>query len=244
MTQAKKKYGQNFLKDGEILRRIAESADGSFAIVEIGAGYGDLTAELLARFNKLTAYEVDRDLIAPLEKRFERELSSGALTLICADILNIWRANLLFCDYEIAANLPYYIGTEIILRALADTNCRAITAMLQLEVAEKFCGKNGRNSLSLLAQSCGAADFLFEVGGDCFDPPPKVTSAVIRVEKRLKSYDKNFAEFLKKAFSQPRKKLAKVMNLPRGALSAIGVKEGARAHELALADYENLYKRN
>ncbi|GHS88292.1 ribosomal RNA small subunit methyltransferase A [Campylobacterota bacterium] len=210
-------------------------------IVEVGPGLGDLTAVILEKC-RVTAIEIDRDLIAQLQVRFASDLARGRLRLICADVLEMWGESLLDRTYAIVANLPYYAATEVVLRALADPFCESLVVMLQLEVARKLAGLDGRNSLSLLIESVGCAELLFEVPPTAFTPVPKVTSAVVRIIKRRAAYDRAFSEFLKMAFRQPRKRLQKNIEAPKELFDELKIGENARAHELTLADYEKLYK--
>ncbi|MDR1912789.1 MAG: 16S rRNA (adenine(1518)-N(6)/adenine(1519)-N(6))-dimethyltransferase RsmA [Helicobacteraceae bacterium] len=242
MVRAKKRFGQNFLADQTIVSKIIEAtSDLSFEIVEIGPGLGDLTEAILARGN-LSAIEIDGDLIAILKKRFAAAITRGELTLINADALEAWKTGLSSKPYAIIANLPYYAATEIILRALRDPLCREIVVMAQLEVAQKFCGANGANSLSLLVQSIGSAELLFKVPKEAFKPAPKVESAVIKIVKTKPSYDEGFSNFLKEAFRAPRKRLTNNIKAPIETLKSIGANENTRASELRLEQFETLYK--
>jgi 16S rRNA (adenine1518-N6/adenine1519-N6)-dimethyltransferase len=240
--RAKKRFGQNFIVDQTIVGKIIEAtSDLSCEIVEIGPGLGDLTEAILARRN-LTAIEIDDDLTIVLRKRFASAIAEGRLTLINADVLETWKGGLAKKPYAIAANLPYYAATEIILRALRDPLCGALIVMTQLEVAQKFCGMGGANSLSLLVESTGRAELLLKAPREAFNPPPKVESALLRIVKTQKSYDEGFSRFLKEAFRYPRKRLMNVIAADKKTLEAIGANENTRAHELDLARFEKLYK--
>jgi len=214
---ADKRFGQNFLKDRTYVHRIIQAMpDGSLPIVEIGPGLGDLTSELL-RVRSVTAFEVDKRLCEHLRDAFAAEIDSGRLTLICGDALEHWEeGSLLAGPYHLVANLPYNIATRLILNALHDPMCRSLRVMTQKEVAHKFAARPGErdfSSLSVLAESCGHAAVRFEVPPEAFVPPPKVTSAVLAIDKERSLDDRGFERFLKTAFAQPRKKLSK--NLER-----------------------------
>ncbi|MDR2151709.1 MAG: 16S rRNA (adenine(1518)-N(6)/adenine(1519)-N(6))-dimethyltransferase RsmA [Helicobacteraceae bacterium] len=242
MIRAKKRFGQHFLIDRAVVRKIIEATpDYPKRIVEIGPGLGDLTEALLAKGN-LTAIEIDAALAATLQKRFAAAIAAGELTLLCADALEAWENGLASEPYAIVANLPYYAATEIILRALRDPLCKSLIVMTQLEMAQKFCATRNANSLSLLVRSIGSAELLFEVSKEAFEPAPKVESAVIRIVKTQDRYDEGFSRFLKTAFKTPRKRLASVIQAPIETLEAIGIGKNARAHELSLEQFKNLYK--
>ncbi len=142
-VKAKKQYGQNFLKDTTILDKIIQSMPTkNNYIVEIGPGLGDLTKNLV-KYKDMTAYEVDTDLIRILESKFAIEIEEGRLKLIHTDVLEAWDKQKTLHDgrYDLIANLPYYIATNIILRAFEDSACENIIVMVQKEVAEKFTAR-------------------------------------------------------------------------------------------------------
>jgi len=210
IIQAKKKFGQNFLQDSSYLDKIIESMPkDNNLIVEIGPGLGDLTEKLLQK-NKLVAYEIDTDLCKILKEKFDIEL-------ICGDVIDSWQSGRLREEkYNLIANLPYYVATNIILSALKDKNCKNILVMVQKEVGEKFCAVSGDknfSSLAVLSQSVSCVTYLFDVPKESFEPIPKVTSAVILFEKFKDSFDDSFSNFLKKVFKQPRKTLLKNLSV-------------------------------
>ena len=182
-------------------------------IVEIGPGLGDLTNQLLQQ-RDVVAFEVDTDLYPILENRFSKELEKGNFKLIKSDILKYWKENLIDKEYDLVANLPYYIATNIILKALKDENCKNILVMVQKEIAKKFTAKVGEkefSSLGTLSETVSdTRELLFDVPPEAFSPPPKVISSVISISKSLFFNNNNFEKFLKVAFSQPRKKLIKI----------------------------------
>jgi len=251
---AKKKFGQNFLKDRSVLYKIIQSMpNNTNHIVEIGPGLGDLTKELV-KYKDVTAYEVDRDLYSILQVEFIKELDSSKFDLILGDVLDQWNLhNSLYDDkYDLIANLPYYIATNIILNALDDNNCENIIVMIQKEVADKFtalCGDKAYSSLSVITQILSKkAITLCVVPPTSFDPPPKVDSAVIYIEKDLtKSLSIGFKKFLKVCFSQPRKVLLKNLSSVfdkkqlQIIFEEIGIKPTARPHEVDASLYSHIY---
>ncbi len=183
--------------------------DSGNLTVEIGPGLGDLTEKLLKR-SRVTAYEIDRDLCKVLKNKFP------GLNLKCGDVLEFWQKTLETEEYDLIANLPYYIATNIILKALKDKNAKNILVLIQKEVADKFSAKAGDknySSLAILAQSTAKVKKLFDVPPGAFIPAPKVTSSVILFEKFENSFDEEFAKFLKVAFASPRKTLKKNLSV-------------------------------
>ncbi|WP_456383620.1 16S rRNA (adenine(1518)-N(6)/adenine(1519)-N(6))-dimethyltransferase RsmA [Hydrogenimonas sp.] len=249
---AKKKYGQNFLKDESVIYKIIESMPKSDErVVEIGPGLGDLTGYLVEN-KDVTAYEVDRDLCEHLRTRFAEAVETGRLKLRCGDVLAYWeRGRLEERPYHLVANLPYYIATNIVLRALKDPNCKSLLVMVQKEVAEKFSANVGEktfSSLSVLARSAGEVSSVFDVPPEAFVPAPKVMSSVLRITKRRTLHDTAFETFLKTAFTQPRKTLRG--NLSKrfdkkevtAAFEALELSPSIRPHEVDTSLYHRLYK--
>ena len=247
---ADKRFGQNFLKDETILNKIIEAMPkNNLPIVEIGPGLGDLTRQLL-KVGQVRAYEVDKRLCEYLKSEFKEPISSGNLELKCIDILK-QSGSLYKSEYSLVANLPYYIATKIVLNALHDSNCKNILVMVQKEVANKFAAKVGDkefSSLSILTQSVAKAKVLFDVPPTAFVPPPKVTSAILYIEKFDSLDDLEFESFLKVATKQPRKTLFKNLSslyskeLLKELFTTLNIKSSARAHEVELSIYHHLYK--
>ena len=222
-------------------------------IIEIGPGLGDLTQNLV-KYKDTTAYEVDTDLIGKLKSKFAVEIQSGRFKLIHTDVLEAWdkQKSLHETKYDLIANLPYYIATNIILRAFEDINCENIIVMIQKEVAQKFSAKVGDkeySSLSVITELISKdRGILFDVPPESFDPPPKVMSSILHVSKDTKKVlDKDFLKFLKVAFSQPRKKLFKNLSttINKEFLSNIynelNIKETLRPHEVSASLYSQMY---
>jgi len=248
---ASKKFGQNFLKNEAIIHQIIQAMpDDNLRVAEIGPGLGDLTKELV-RVRNVTAFEVDKRLCEHLKSTFEPSLKKGDLELECGDVLEHWgEKSLLEEPYHLVANLPYYIATNIILKALKDTYCQSILVMIQKEVAVKFSAVPGQkefSALSVLAQTAGKAKLCFEVGPESFVPPPKVTSAVLLIEKVRTKSDEGFESLLKIAFQQPRKKLFKNLTavFPKdkvaNLLDKLALDQNLRPHEVETSTYHHLY---
>lgn len=234
-----KKYGQNFLYDPKIPAKIAENCtEGEFpeggkkdeVIVEIGPGAGILTKELAKRFYKVSAVEIDENLIPILA---ESLADFDNITVINRDIMEV---NLPEFAAEITengkfpvsvcANLPYYITTPVIMKLIEECcGFRYITVMVQKEVARRLCaGPESPDYGAISAEIAlyGSAVKLFDVPAGCFNPRPKVDSAVVRIkldvpEKYPKELTAKASPLIKAAFGQRRKTLV-------NALSSLGDK--------------------
>jgi len=253
-VKAKKQYGQNFLKDSSILDKIIESMPkNSNHIVEIGPGLGDLTKNLV-EFKDVTAYEVDTDLVSILNKKFAINLDKGNLKIIHTDVLDAWnkQKSLYNGNYDLIANLPYYIATNIILKAFEDSFCEHIIVMVQKEVALKFTAKVNEkeySSLGIITELISYnSKILFDVPPEAFEPVPNVVSSILYIKKDLsKTIDKDFNKFLKTCFIQPRKKLSKNLSmiLDKSEIlelfKELEIDENLRPHEVCSSLYSQMY---
>ena len=204
----------------------------------------------------MTAYEVDTDLIGILKSKFAIEMKEGKLKLIHTDVLEAWDKQKTLHDgkYDLIANLPYYIATNIILRAFEDKNCEHIIVMVQKEVAEKFTAKvNNKDysSLGIITESISIdSRILFDVPPESFDPPPKIISSILYIKKDMdKHLDKDFNKFLKACFVQPRKKLSKNLTsvIDKNTISKIyeelNIDDNVRPHEVSSSLYSQMHTR-
>lgn len=248
---ADKKYGQNFLKNNVYIHKIIQSMPhDDLKVAEIGPGLGDLTKELVKARN-VTAFEVDKRLCEHLSNEFEVSIRHGNFELRCGDVLERWESGKLLDEpYHLVANLPYYIATNIILKAFKDEHCQSILVMVQKEVADKFAAKAKQrefSALSVLAGSIGEATVCFEVEPEAFVPPPKVTSAVLLIKKNQTRDDERFEAFLRVAFAQPRKKLSKNLQsafdpiLVAETFTKLELDSNLRPHEATTSIYHHLY---
>ncbi len=205
-------------------------------IVEIGPGEGALTAPLLERAGKLEAIELDRDLASALAARFP----PWQLTVHCADALEFDFARLPE-GMRLVGNLPYNVSTPLLFHlARYAPRVRDMHFMLQLEVVERMVARPstpsyGRLSVSLQARF--AMKKLFNVARGAFRPPPKVESALVRMEPldRQLPIDE---DLVRKAFSARRKTLRNA--LPGIDFSALGIDPGLRPENLSPEDYARL----
>jgi 16S rRNA (adenine1518-N6/adenine1519-N6)-dimethyltransferase len=193
-----RRFGQHFLFRKSILDRIAEAACGERVprVIEIGPGKGALTESLLERADKVVAIEVDPHLVHYLRQKFRDPIEQGRLEVIEGDVLKTD-----FSGAVIAGNLPYYITSPILEKvfALGDSWTRAVF-MMQSEVADRLAAKPGTRDfgyLSVVTQVHAQPEILFAVPRDAFRPPPKVDSAVVRLERRDLPEIEDPAAFLK-----------------------------------------------
>ncbi|MEA3456055.1 MAG: 16S rRNA (adenine(1518)-N(6)/adenine(1519)-N(6))-dimethyltransferase RsmA [Campylobacterota bacterium] len=248
---ANKRFGQNFLKSDYYIQQIIQAMpDDDLKVAEIGPGLGDLTKELV-RVRNVTAFEVDKRLCEHLKNTFEGSLKNGDLELKCGDVLEHWGERCLLNEpYHLVANLPYYIATNIVLKALKDPQCQSVLVMIQKEVAVKFSAVPGQkefSALSVLAETAGKATLCFEVEPEAFVPPPKVTSAVLLIEKDHTENSESFEALLRVAFQQPRKKLSKnlMAAFPKDKIEnlfdRLDLDPNLRPHEAETSIYHHLY---
>jgi 16S rRNA (adenine1518-N6/adenine1519-N6)-dimethyltransferase len=218
---AKKSMGQNFLKSKEALNKMCsagEVTDGD-VIVEIGPGKGALTEKLLEKALKVFAIEKDRDLMAILAEKFEKEIKSGKLILIENDILNFdpEKYNLKEGEYKIIANIPYNITGLIMRRFLSEVNKpTSMTLLVQKEVAERIVARDNKESiLSLSVKAYGTPKYIMKVHKRFFSPSPKVDSAIIHINNisnklfKDKTKEDLFFKLIKAGFAHKRKVLRK-----------------------------------
>ncbi len=252
MIKAKKEFGQNFLKDESVLSKIIQAIPkGTEQIVEIGVGLGDLTQRLL-ELARVRAYEIDDELIPHLRRKFQKQLENKSLELLNEDASKAFTPNLCSQNYVLVANLPYYIASKLVLQALRDSKCEAILVMVQKEVALKFCARAKTSdfcALSVLARLVSEPNLLFEVAPSCFEPAPKVSSAVMFLQKEREFKDicdiSGFECFLKDCFKAPRKQLlsnlkAHKVQISR-SLNELDIRANVRAHELSVKSFLEIY---
>jgi 16S rRNA (adenine1518-N6/adenine1519-N6)-dimethyltransferase len=235
--KTRKRFGQHFLHDPGILKRIVEAIAPARddVVVEIGPGEGALTRPLLERLERLTAIEIDRDLAAGLR--------ADQLTVICADALEFDFSSLP-PGMRIVGNLPYNISTPLLfhLAGYAD-RVRDMHFMLQREVVDRMVAKHSTPAygrLSVMLQTRFAMQKLFKVAPGAFRPPPKVESAVVRLVplKEAPACDAAlFEKIVREAFSARRKTLRNALPLEPRDYEALGVDPKLRPENLSPADY-------
>ena len=249
--RARKRFGQHFLHDQNIIARLlrAINPQPGDALVEIGPGQGALTYPLLDRCQKLTAIELDKDLIPILERG---AAAHGELTLINQDILQTDIAALpLTPPLRIVGNLPYNISTPLMFHLLAQSAAiKDMHFMVQKEVAQRIIARVGDRHygrLSIMMQYYCDSDYLFDVAPGCFSPPPKVDSAIIRLiphaQPAVQVDDLDLlSEVVKAAFSQRRKTIGNSLKklLERAQIESAQIDPRQRAENLSLQDFARL----
>jgi 16S rRNA (adenine1518-N6/adenine1519-N6)-dimethyltransferase len=248
-----RRLGQHFLNRKSTLNHIAEAACGERTplVVEIGAGRGALTESLLERADKVVAIELDPVLVQYLRQKFRDALDAGRLVLVESDIL---KADLsAWGPAVIAGNLPYYITSPILERIFAaSASCQRAVILVQAEVAARIVAQPGSRDygyLSVLVQVQARAERLFEVPRSAFKPPPKVDSAVVRLEPGHPAKDlgiEDLPSFLKFAGNCFRYKRKTLRNNLAGLYdrltieSLVGPKD--RAEALSVAQLAQLFQ--
>jgi 16S rRNA (adenine1518-N6/adenine1519-N6)-dimethyltransferase len=238
-VKPRKRFGQHFLHDPGVLKRIVAAIDPApgDAVVEIGPGEGALTRPLLERLERLTAIEIDRDLAARLSREFPPE----RLSLIGADALD-FDFSALPPGFRVVGNLPYNISTPLLFHlARFAGRMRDMHFLLQKEVVDRMVAKPSTpdyGRLSVMLQVRFAMAKLFEVGPGAFRPPPKVDSALVRlVPLPGIVLPERFADVVRMAFSARRKTLRNALGLSPGDFEALSLDAKLRPENLAPGDY-------
>ncbi|GAB4256422.1 MAG: 16S rRNA (adenine(1518)-N(6)/adenine(1519)-N(6)) -dimethyltransferase RsmA [Methylomicrobium sp.] len=250
--KARKRFGQNFLHDHNIIAQIL----GNLQIrqgdhwVEIGPGQGALSAPLLKHDIRLDVVELDRDLVALLTDKFG---ANDRLTIHSADALHFAFQSLAEPGEElrVVGNLPYNISTPLLFHLFESTVCiRDMHFMLQKEVVDRLCADPGSKKygrLSVMAQYYCAAEHLFDVPPECFDPAPKVTSSIVRLTPhRTPPIDiasvTDLNRIVSQAFSQRRKTVRNSLRhwISEATFAELGIDPTARAETLSLEEFAAL----
>ncbi len=253
-----KALGQNFLTNPKVcpeMARLSGAAKG-VSVIEVGPGIGVLTVELASLADKVVSIELDKRLLPVLE---ETLAEYDNVKVVNDDILKIDLKKLIEEEFEgldvvVCANLPYYITSPVIMRLLEERlPIRSITVMVQKEAAQRICAPLGTRQAGAVTASVNyyaEAKTLFKVSAGSFMPPPKVDSAVIRLDIRPQppvdvADEKLMFAVIKAAFAQRRKtiqnSLANSMHLDKAAVTSAleksGVSPTARAEQLTLTDF-------
>ncbi len=212
----KKKFGQNFLSDKNLLQAIVNDAEicEKDNVLEIGAGAGALTKPLSEKAKRVVSFEIDRDLqdhLLSLNLKNTEFVFTDALK----ESINTIEKHFKGEKYKLVANLPYYITTPLIFKFLEESDSvDSLTIMVQKEVAERMTAKEGGKDygvLTVMVGFFGEAKITRVVGRQMFFPQPNVDSAVVNITRNQKFKDinrKDFYEFIKACFSMRRKTLA------------------------------------
>ena len=255
-----KALGQHFLTDRGVVKRIvgAASVNHVDALIEVGPGFGALTAALAEATPRLIAVELDSSLAA----RLREEQDQNKVTVVDADVLSFSTADLLLraglttqATFGIVGNLPYNAGVAIVRHFLESQPVPAwLVIMLQREVAEAICANPGQLSiLGVSMQIYARPTHLFNVPPRSFYPPPKVTSSVLRLDVRSEPLvalpdRESFFSVVRAGFSAPRKRLrnslADGLRRPAAEVQAVieqaGIDPSLRPGALAVEDWLGL----
>lgn len=248
MHTPRKRFGQNFLQDPQVIRDIiaAISPHPDDLLVEIGPGLGALTQPLLGIVKHLHVVEIDRDIIARLQTRYPAE----RLTVHAGDALR-FDFSTLGERIRVAGNLPYNISTPLLFHLSSFAgHLIDLHFMLQKEVVERMTAapstpEYGR--LSVMLQYRFAMEYLFTVPADAFYPAPKVESAFVRMlplaARQLKAQDeKLFAGVVSAAFANRRKTLRNTLKdfLTDADFARLNIDPGLRAENLGVAEFVSI----
>ena len=248
-----KGLGQNFLINPSVCPKIAEmgNANQDFGIIEIGTGFGTLTAELARRAKKVVAIEIDSRLIPVLD---ETLAEFDNIKIINQDFMETDLNKIISEEFSgmkvaVCANLPYYITSPVIMKLLESrVPIESITVMVQKEAGQRLCAEVGTResgAITVAVNYYGTAKMLFNVSRGSFMPAPNVDSCVIRIDVN-KNYllEKNAEDFffkiVKCGFAQRRKTIAKSissqMNIEKSEIQNIlknmSLSETARTEQL------------
>ena len=261
--KTKKRLGQNFLINGEIIREIIDNAKISpeDTIIEIGPGVGFVTEQLVKYAKQVIAIELDEEAIKVLEK-----LNAPNLKIIHADILKTDLSTLCDGKIKVVANIPYYITSPIIAHLLGEVDdlnnknrnkITEIILMVQEEVARRMVADENSPAkqyglLTILSQFWADVEIFKLVGRKSFYPAPKVNSALVRLvvknkpKLELSDYS-HFRKTVKAAFSQRRKNIKNCLlnggfsrEAITSALSKLGIDENTRGEKLSIEMFGKL----
>lgn len=261
--RTKKRLGQNFLIDGEVIADIIDYAKISpdDTVLEIGPGVGFVTEQLVKHAKKVVAVELDEDAIKELKK-----LDAPNLEIIHKDILKTDLSTLCEGKIKVVANIPYYITSPIIAHLLGEVDdlnnknrakITDIILMVQEEVARRMCANENSQGkqyglLTILSQFWAEVELLRTVGRKCFYPAPKVTSALVKLTVREKpllelSDYSHFRKTVRAGFAQRRKNIKNCL-LNGGflkdavikSLSELEIDENTRGEKLSISTFGKL----
>ena len=242
---AKKKFGQNFLKDTSIINAIIQTINPlpDDLLIEIGPGLGALTKPLLEKTNHLLAIELDRDIVAWMENEYPKK----NITVFNEDILN-FNFDQFDQKVRIVGNLPYNISTPILFKCIDNiTNIKDLHFMLQKEVVDRMIAVPSSSEygrLSVMLQYYFAMEHLVHVPKESFDPEPKVESSFVRLIPYehypfVANNIEQFGRIVKEAFSQRRKTIRNTLKsfISENDFQKIDINPQLRAENLAVSDF-------
>ena len=250
----KHRYGQNFLTDQNLLRKLVDASGISptSVVLEIGPGTGTMSEEILLRGAELIAIELDRDMSALLREHFARE---PRFTLIEGDCLDGKRA--LNADalkklngraFTLVANLPYQAASPVMANCAAMPQCLGQFVTIQREVGDRLRARAGSGEygpLTIVVQAFAEVEQLDLLAPGCFWPPPEVTSAMLEIRPRATASIAHaevdaFGAFIHTLFSKRRKQLGAILG--RNRAWPDGIDPIARPETLAITDLVRLWR--
>ncbi len=243
LFQHKKQLGQHFLIDVAIAQNIVHALEAHHAhnIVEVGPGSGALTKWLVAKFMK-PMYLIERD--SRLIDMLKQHYSHDTVTIINEDFLAWSTAQKVTGNIAIIGNFPYNISSQIFFNILENRQqITEVVCMVQDEVAQRIASPPGSRKygiLSVLLQAFYTITYLFQVPPNAFDPPPKVFSGVMRLQRhsaKLACDEKAFFHLVKAGFHQRRKMLRNTLTILNKPLEKVALWLTKRAEALSVADF-------
>ncbi len=252
--RAKKKFGQNFLVEPNIIKKVVEQINEDSIVIEIGAGLGAITQAVAKKAKQVIAYEIDSDLVEILNENINDDEN---IEIINEDFLKVDLDSVLNSYNEkvtIISNLPYYITTELLTKVLLSSDrINKVIAMMQKEVADRFT-KNKKDKdysvLQVMAKYYCDVKTLARVSKNNFIPIPKVDSEILifKIKENYKKVDdeKLLFDIVKACFSQRRKMIISNLNsngftVDKQQLLDVGVDPTSRVEQLELEDYLKIY---
>ena len=251
----KKKFGQNFLTDKNLLNSIVSlsNVNKDIVVLEIGPGAGALTEAILLQAKKVVSFEIDREL-EPILKENLKEYQN--YEIVFKDFMKLSDEEIKSYvgeDFIVIANLPYYITSPILFKFFELKNKpKSLTIMVQKEYGERMValpGESEYSSLSVLCKYLGNAKIVKHVSRKMFTPPPKVDSCIVHFEFNNEVYDDKLAKFIKTCFAMRRKTLVNNLSMGLGVdkskiaqvLSSLNIDVSARAETLSYEKIRELY---
>lgn len=253
-----KKFGQNFLTDGNLLDSIVEKAGigGDDTVVEVGCGGGTLTAAIAKKAKRVIGFEIDRKLEPVLK---ETLAENGNVEIIFRDVMKVSAGEIgriAGGSYAVVANLPYYITTPVLMKFLEEgEEVTSVTVTVQEEVADRLCALPGTpeyGAITVAVNAAGSAEKVMRIGRDLFYPAPNVDSAVVKITVDRDKYDAETRALIRSvvraAFQSRRKTLAnnlmQAFKISRAeaesAVVAAGIDPMTRGETLGVEEYRRL----